>query len=243
MSCRLPPLAAWSLLALHGLAAACASSPPAPGATTLAPMERPIDFDAGPPRVATTTASSSASSSPPIAALASPRTPGEAGVLVGEAMASLQRGEKRAAVPRLQALLRSEFLSERGRANLYWLLADAADGVDDDARRDALGGYLVATSWLPDDADVRERRARARATLVAFDVVSASLGRTPEAPIDIGDAREAEVVAATLPCGRRGAGRYVAHASTSPRSADGLAMRRLLCTETGDELVLWFRLP
>lgn len=164
-------------------------------------------------------------------------------MLVGAAMSALQRGDRRAAVPRLQALLHSEFLSERGRANLYWLLAEAALGLDDELRRDALGGYLVATSFLPPDDDVRDRRGQARAALLAADVGNAARGRSPDSAIDVVDDREADGVVAALPCGRRGAGRYVERATAPPAPKDGLAMRRLLCTETGDELVLWFRVP
>jgi hypothetical protein len=235
LRCLLPLTAALLLLAN-----ACASST---ATSTLHELKRPIDFDAGPPRFAATPSSSPSSSSIPWPTIARPETPAEAGVLVGEAMAALQRGEKRAAVPRLQALLRSEFLSERGRANLYWLLAEAAAGVDDDLRREALGGYLVAASILPADADVLERRHRARAALLVEHVTTDARGRSPEQAIDVDDLREADVVVAALPCGQRGAGRYVARAALPPRSDDGLSMRRLLCTETGDELVLWFRVP
>ncbi len=178
----------------------------------------------------------------PLSSLPRPQNPAEAGLLVGEAMAALQRGERRAAIPRLQALLRSDFLSERGRANLYWLLADAADGVDEGLRRDALGGYLVAASVLPADPDVRDRIGRARAQLLAEHVSSAALGRSPDRAIDVDDAREVDGVVAALQCGRRG-GRYVDRGGRIAGVDDGLAVRRLLCTETGDELVLWFRVP
>jgi hypothetical protein len=235
-------------------------------------LQRPQDFDARPPSSlassslassARPSASSGASASVSVSASVSasagdgggvgshdegqaaprPRTAAEAGVLVGEAMACLQRGEKACALPRIAALLRSDFLSERGRANLYWLLAEAADGVDDGRRRDALGGYLVAASVLPEDAELRDRMARARAWLVASDVRTLKLGTTPEQAIDVGSAREADVVVAALHCGQRG-GRYVERSARSDRGRGAsLAARRLLCTETGDELTLWFRLP
>jgi hypothetical protein len=162
-------------------------------------------------------------------------------------MACLQRGDKAGAIPRLQALLGSDYLSERGRANLYWLLADAADGLDDERRRDALGGYLVAASILPVDAELRDRMGRARAWLLADDVHARALGTSPATAIDVDSVREADVVVAALHCGHRG-GRYVVRPA-QPRAGavsdpgDSLAARRLLCTETGDELVLWFRLP
>lgn len=163
--------------------------------------------------------------------------------MIGEAMAALQRGEPRAAIPRLQALLRSDVLSERGRANLYWLLAEAAVGVDASVRRDALGGYLVSSSFLPVDAELRDRMARARAELLVDHVHTAALGRSPDRAIDVDNAREVDVVVAALSCGRRGGGRYVERTAQAPVVDEGLSMRRLLCTETGDELVLWFRVP
>jgi hypothetical protein len=242
---RLLPLSACVVV----LASACACASSTPTAPSSSTLTRPIDFDAGPPRHLSSSSSSSdasaATTAPapvPLPVVARPENPAEAGLLVGEAMAALQRGEKRAALPRLQALLRSEFLSERGRANLYWLLAEAALGVDDGVHRDALGGYLVAASILPADVDVVDRRKRARAELLVEHVTADALGRSPEQAIDVDNLREADVVVAALPCGQRG-GRYVARATTVPRADDGLAMRRLLCTETGDELVLWFRLP
>gem|GEM_PF-1425949 len=223
-------------LAAAAGAVACASSP-APSSSTL---QRPVDMSFAGPR---SPSSPSSSSSPvPLAVLPRPDNPAEAGLLVGEAMAALQRGERRAAIPRLQALLGSDLLSERGRANLYWLLADAAVGIDDAVRRDALGGYLVTASVLPPDGEVRDRMGRARSQLLADHVGSAALGRTPEQAIDVDEAGDVDGVVAALQCGRRG-GRYVARAASTAPDERGLSMRRLLCTETGDELVLWFRVP
>jgi hypothetical protein len=198
---------------------------------TAAALQSPRDFDASPPPAVV------------LPEVSRPRTPAEAGALVGEALGCLQRGDKQGAVPRLVALLRSDFLSERGRANLYWLLAEAADGVDDERRRDALGGYLVAASVLDTEPEVRERMARARAWLVASDVRMLALGTSPERAIDVASRGEADVVVAALPCGQRG-GRYVDRGGVVDRARDkSLTPRRLLCTETGDELTLWFRLP
>jgi hypothetical protein len=178
-------------------------------------------------------------------AVPTPESPAEAGLLMGEAMGALQRGQRRPAVVRLQALLRSDFLSDQGRANLYWLLADAADGVDDDVRRDALGGYLVAASALNPEPAVRDRMGRARVQLLAEHVQSNAAGQSPDHALDVDSHREADVVVAALACGHRGQGRYVERNGSDGGqvAADGLSMRRLLCTETGDERVLWFRLP
>jgi hypothetical protein len=214
---------------LPGGCAGLAPSSLSSSSTTATALVAPVDFDDGPPTALVP------------AHVARPATPAEAGVLVGEAMRLLQRGQPAAALPRLQALLGSDFLSDRGRANLYWLLADAAGGVDDAVHRDALGGYLVAASILAPDAEVRDRMGRARAGLLADKVHAFALGTTPERAIDVDNLGEADVVVAALQCGRRGSGRYVARRATADDGNGGLAVRRLLCTETGDELVLFFR--
>jgi hypothetical protein len=204
----------------------CASAP-----VTTAGLRAPIDFDAGPPAAQVIT---------------KPQTPAQAGLLIAEAIDLLQKHDNAAAVPRLDALLRCDFLSERGRANLYWLLAEAARGVDDGRRRDALAGYLVAASILPPDLELREKVARARAMLLAGKVQSGEgVGASPERAIVVDSLGEADTLVAHLGCGVRGQAPYISRRvpplAREDDDDDGLAARRLLCTENGDELVLWFR--
>ncbi len=212
------------LLALV-LGVGCASAP------VVAPtLHAPLDFDAGGPVFA-----------PPL--IARPETPSEAGLLITEAIELLQKHDNAAAIPRLQALLRCDFLSERGRANLYWLLAEAARGVDDERRRDALAGYVVAASILPPDLELQDKVGRARAMLLAGKVqAGVGVGASPQRAIVVDSLGEADTLVAHLGCGVRGQAPYVSRRPQPPAQGDeGLAARRLLCTENGDELVLWFR--
>jgi hypothetical protein len=201
--------------------------------STSAARALPLDFDAAPPVAVAA------------APLPRPQTPGEAGLLIAEAVELLQRHDGRAALPRFEALLRCDFLTERGRANLYWLAAEAARGVDDDKRRDALAGYLVAASVVPSDPELRDKVGRARAMLLADKVQSDGLGESPERAIVVDNAGEADSLVAQLGCGARGMSPYVERHGLVTAGAsddDGPAPRRLLCTENGDELVLWFRI-
>lgn len=190
--------------------------------------QRPVDFDA---------------SGPISDIVPKPQSPAEAGALIAEAVELLQRREGKQALPRFEALLRCDFLTERGRANLYWLSAEAARGVDDGKRRDALAGYLVAASILPPDSELKDKVGRARAMLLADQVQLRGLGDSPERAIVVDSAGDADTLVAQLGCGARGQSPYVVRHGLVTASDDdeGLAARRLLCTENGDELVLWFR--
>ena len=169
-----------------------------------------------------------------VVSIPTPQTPDQAGALIAEAVELLQKQDNAAAMQRLEAVLRCDFLSERGRANLYWLLAGAARGRGDDRRRDALSGYLVAASILPPDAFVQEKMARARAMLLA-DQVQAGLGvgASPHQAISIDSIGEADALIAHLGCGLRRQAPYVTRDVREPQRTrteprDGLQTRRLL---------------
>lgn len=176
--------------------------------------------------------------------VAKPQTPAQAAALVAEAVDLLQRRDP-GALPRFEALLRCDFLTERGRANLYWLAAEAARGVDDERHRDHLAGYLVATSVVPPDLESLEKAKKARALLLVDKVQSSQLGDSPTRAIVVGDSGEADLVVSQLGCGARGESPYIERqglVTTGSAQQDAPAPRRLLCTENGDELVLWFQI-
>ncbi len=160
------------------------------------------------------------------------------------AAAYLDQGRRTEALPLLVALRGTDFLTERGQANLYWMIAAAADGIDPTLRIDALGGFLVASS-ISDDVDQRARRQQAKAQLLASHVTLYRLGTSEHAAIDVQSTGEADIVVASLVCGRDGDGHYVERSVPDVLrlniSNNGPRPRRLLCTENGDELLLWFR--
>jgi hypothetical protein len=172
--------------------------------------------------------------------VATPRTPQDAGQIIGEIGEHLRRDDRAGVIARVVAMLRSDFLTDHGRANLYWLLAEASIGVDDDRRRDALGGYLVAASVIPPDPDVVTRMRQARGALLALKVQQQALGLTPAQAILVPSHTDADLVVAALSCGNDG-GRYVERRLPGTFRSDALEPRRLLCSENGDELTLWFR--
>lgn len=189
---------------------------------------------------ASTSPSPSMSAPTPLEAVATPRTPQEAGVLIGAIGEHLRRDDRAGVIARVVAMLRSDFLTDHGRANLYWLLAEASVGVDDDRRRDALGGYLVAASLIPPDPDVVTRMRKARGALLAMKVQQQALGLTPAHAIRVPSHTDADLVVAALSCGHDG-GRYVERRLPGTFRGEALEPRRLLCSENGDELTLWFR--
>lgn len=217
-----------ALLALVVVAAAACSTPSSSGAT----RALPLDFDASPPVAAT---------------VPKPQSPAEASVLIADAVDFLRRGDgasHAAALVRLEALLRCDFLTERGRANLYWLAADAARDVDDTRHREHLAAYIVAASVVPTDPEIRDRVRRARGTLLVDKVQSTGLGVSPERAIVVDSVTEADTLVAQLGCGPRRQSPYIERRGlvTAADHDDTVSPRRLLCTENGDELVLWFRI-
>lgn len=205
--------------------AACASTPP-PATRAL-----PRDFvDAG----------------PAVDSIPKPQSPGEASRLIAEAVSRLREPRDAAgALARVEAVLRCDFLTDHGRADLYWLAAEAAGDVDDARRRAHLAGFLVAASVVDHDADVLGRVARARTELLASQVRAGTLGKTPERAINVTTTSEADSLVAQLGCGATGRAAYIERHGMVATHDDNDRLpvpRRLLCTENGDELVLWFRL-
>lgn len=173
--------------------------------------------------------------------IGTPRTPADAGVLIGEVGEHLRRDDRHGAIARLSAVLRSDYLTDHGRAGLYWLLAEASDGVDDARRKDALGGYLVAASVLPPDPEILSRSRTARGALLAMKIQQQALGLSPTRAILVPTHTDADIVVAALSCGHGGDGRYVERRLPGSFRGEALEPRRLLCSENGDELTLWFR--
>ncbi len=172
-----------------------------------------------------------------------PQSPQEAGAMLALATSYLEQDRRREALPLLLALRGADYLTDRGQANLFWLISEAAVGSDEALRLDALGGFVIASGLLPDDPDQRERRRHARAALLAHQVRHAALGQTADNAVVVMSTREADVVVAALGCGTGGDGHYVERRLPGVLRDDELPRaRRLLCTENGDELTLWFRL-
>lgn len=174
-----------------------------------------------------------------------PRTPAEAQFFLSASIAALRAGQGGHAALFLDAILRSDHLTDRGRANLYWLLADAhrvrlsSEGATtaDTALIDALGGFLIAADVIEPDAELSERQVEARAILVATRLRSDPLlGMSPDAPILVEDARDPASVVAELRCGPR-LERYYERAVSS---VGALESRQLVCAGDGTLRTLWF---
>jgi hypothetical protein len=212
-------------LSLISLLAACASTP-----TPSSTRSLPRDF---------------VDAAPALDSVPKPQTPGEASRLIAEAVSRLREPRDAAgALARVEAVLRCDFLTDHGRADLYWLAAEAAADVDDHRRRAHLAGFLVAASVVDHDVDIRDRMARARTQLLASQVRAGTLGKTPERAIDVTTTSEADSLVAQLGCGATGRAAYIErHGMVATHDDDTHPVpRRFLCTENGDELVLWFRL-
>jgi hypothetical protein len=176
------------------------------------------------------------------ARLPAPDTTADAQSYLTGAIAALRASQPTHATVFIDAILRSDHLTERGRANVYWLAAEAHRLAGNDAGLvEALGGFLVAAAVLDADDDMRMREVEARAAIVARKVkVDPTLGKTPNEAIPVEDVRDPSGIVAELGCGARGDSRYIEAKVAS--HGDELEERRLICTGTGEQLVLWFDL-
>src|SRR5262245_42323712 len=90
--------------------------------------------------------------SPPIDLfkLPPPPTPGAAQAMLSASVDALRAGAPDTAAAFLDAIIRSDHLTDRGRTNVYWLLAQASRAAGQEERMiDAFGGFLVASQIVP----------------------------------------------------------------------------------------------
>ena len=167
-----------------------------------------------------------------LARLPSPETSIEAQAYLTGAIAALRASQPKHASVFIDAILRSDHLTDRGRANVYWLGAEAHRlSGNEQGLVDSLGGFLVAAAVLPPEDDMRVREVEARAALVARRLQSdPALGKTPGDAIPVEDARDAPGIVAELGC-----------VEDSKLAHDALEERRVIC-RSGAPLVLWFDL-
>jgi hypothetical protein len=146
-----------------------------------------------------------------------------------------------------RAVLATDFLTDKGRTNIYWMAAESSRRIHDTrGRSDALGGFLIASELVDEDDDLVLRRLIARSVLAAIRVAEdPGFGRSPELAISVEDAREPASIMASLSCGPGGEGRYVDVAIRSverpPSEAERRVVRRTAqCQQTGRTLDLFF---
>ena len=171
----------------------------------------------------------------------------EARSALEEAFAAAAADDDRTAVQLFGAVLATDFLTDQGRANLYWMKAEAHRQLADRSERtEALGAFLIASELIEIDQDLETRRLLARSVLVAMRVADEpGFGRSPEMAISVEDVREPASIMASLSCGPAGRGRYVDVIIRSVPSEHGgsqLLQRRAECHPSGTSLELWFDL-
>src|SRR5437016_722683 len=90
--------------------------------------------------------------------LPAPQTSAEARAYLAGSLAAMRADKPTHALLFLDAILRSDHLTERGRADVYWLSVEANRlARDEPALTEALGGFLVASAIVPSDDDMRAR--------------------------------------------------------------------------------------
>lgn len=175
------------------------------------------------------------------ARLPAPESTHQAQTYLSGALAALRANQPQHAALFLDAILGSDHLSDRGRANIYWLAADAHHLAEHDGEYiDALGGFLVAADLLPIDEDLRVRQVEARATLLARKVKrDPLLGKSPRAAIRVEDPRDAAGVAVVLGCVEQAVSTHGIRGEEQSEERR-LEERRLLCEGDRESVVLWF---
>lgn len=175
-----------------------------------------------------------------------PRDHREARDLIELAFQKTGSGDEAGAAMIFQAVLASDLLTDRGRANLYWVLAGLHRELQEPEKEaEALGAFLVASEVLEVDPQTQARQLVARSVRAALRVKEqAAFGRSPNSAIQVEDTREPSSILASLNCGSDGNGRYLDVSIDSYEPIDGnrLQHRKATCDENGDVLELWFDL-
>lgn len=167
----------------------------------------------------------------------------EARGMLERAFEASAEGEHRIAVALYGAVLGTDYLTDKGRANLYWMRAESFTEISDEAgRRDSLLGFLIASDLAPSDDDIKARRLLARSVVTAMRVEEdPRFGRSPEDPISVEDLQEPASIISTLSCGPERDAHYVDVAIRSVhRDESRLVHRRAECAGDGAVLDLWF---
>jgi hypothetical protein len=218
------------VLVLGAIGGACATATPEPALAQL--TLEPLDLaDGAPP----------ADLLP--ARLPAPDTAADAQMFLQGSVAALRAHEPAHAALFLDAILRSDHLTDRGRANVYWLLGEARRQLGDDARlADAMSGFLVAATLVHEDDDFLDRQARARVTLAATRLrMSPALGTSPTQPIRVDREGDVGELVGTLGCGPQRTMPYVEQGKHRAHDARRtLEARTLTCTDDGTTVTLWF---
>jgi len=160
---------------------------------------------------------------------------------------ALDAGADATALGYLRAVLRSDFLTPRGRAQVYWTAAGAARRIGDrSGERSHLEGFLLVRETLPDrelddDSDLAVQASIARGVLLAHQIESRGLGRAPRSALVVEERDDTRAAIAALGCGNDGAS-MLTFVDEALVEANGntLLRRGVSCTSDGDRFNLWF---
>ncbi len=175
--------------------------------------------------------------------MTTPNSGPQAAWYLQQAVAALREDQPKHAAVLLSAIARSDYLSEHGRANVYWMLSQAQRELGDDvALVDSLGGFLVAATTLQPLDDVLLRVPQARADRIAAQLrVTPEYGASAARAIRASTSDDPALLADALSCGPRGDMPYVdAHTMTHRAAPRTFERHTLRCTQDGHTLTLWF---
>ena len=174
--------------------------------------------------------------------LQKPKTKPGAKRMLDRGFFSLKKGKYKDAAAAFRAVLATDYLTDRGRMNLYWMTAQSHKELND--RRgewDALESFVLAGQAISPDLVGNQRLLWARSRLAAMRVQDdGDFGRSPEKAIFVEDISEPAQIMAAMECDG-GKAQYRALAIRSVNAGmDQLIHRRIACEQ--EELDLWFNI-
>jgi hypothetical protein len=171
----------------------------------------------------------------------------DAELVLERGFTALDAGDDATSLGYLRAALRSDFLTPRGRAQVYWTAAGAARRVGDrTGERSHLEGFLLVRETLPDgvldsDVDLAVQASIARGVLLAHQIESRGLGRAPRRALVVEDKNDTRAAIAALGCGSDGASALTFVDEALVENEGSILLRRgVTCTSDGDRFNLWF---